>query len=234
MKVDFEFLSDEQIYRKLMREEIPSARESVFIATALVKQTQIEITKGEFGPFIQLVDDLIRRRVSVSILLAGKPSKSFMDSIARFPRVAAALQFRVCARNHMKIVLIDNARLYLGSANLTGAGMGRKSNDRRNFEFGLYTTDPRLIRRVSGMAEEIWLQKPCRSLSGHPALRIRAPPDSSRARDDRHDPEQLVFPARLAGRDSAFRRGRSGPEAPADARQLTRRGTVVALSVGGR
>lgn len=163
MKVDFEFLSDEQIYRKLMREEIPSARESVFIATALVKQTQIEITKGEFGPFIQLVDDLIRRRVSVSILLAGKPSKSFMDSIARFPRVAAALQFRVCARNHMKIVLIDNARLYLGSANLTGAGMGRKSNDRRNFEFGLYTTDPRLIRRVSGMAEEIWLQKPCRS-----------------------------------------------------------------------
>jgi len=163
MRIEFEFLTDEQIYRKMMREEIPSARESVLIATALVKQTQVEIRKGEFGPFLELADELIRRRVSVSILLAGKPTKGFLESIAKFPKVASEMSLRVCARNHMKIVLIDRDRLYLGSANLTGAGMGRKGNDRRNFEFGLYTSDPRLIRRVSEVAEQIWLQVPCRT-----------------------------------------------------------------------
>jgi phosphatidylserine/phosphatidylglycerophosphate/cardiolipin synthase-like enzyme len=141
VNVNLEFLTDDEIYHRVMREEIPGARRSVFIATALAKQTTIEISRGEFRPFMKLVDNLLARRVWVGILLAGKPSKGFLDSMASHPRVRERLEFRVCARNHMKIVLVDNERLYLGSANLTGAGMGRKSDDRRNFEFGLFTTD---------------------------------------------------------------------------------------------
>jgi phosphatidylserine/phosphatidylglycerophosphate/cardiolipin synthase-like enzyme len=34
----------------------------------------------------------------------------------------------------MKVVLIDGSRLYLGSANLTGAGMGLRGTGKRNFE----------------------------------------------------------------------------------------------------
>jgi len=203
MHVDLDFLTDERIYNRLMREEIPSARQSLFIATALVKQTQVEIRKGEFGPFIQLVDDLLRRHVSVSILLAGKPSKGFLDSIAKFPRVAAGLQFRLCARNHMKIVLIDNTRLYLGSANLTGAGMGRKGSDRRNFEFGLYTTDARLIRKVSEKAEAVWVKSPCAScqstrLCAFEHHRTRTALDAAGTRLALWDP-QRDWPRELAG-----------------------------------
>jgi len=83
--------------------------------------------------------------------------------MARFPRVLERLEFRVCARNHMKIVLVDNRSLYLGSANLTGAGLGRKSDDRRNFEFGICTTDGRIIDSVRRLSQEIWQQRPCGS-----------------------------------------------------------------------
>lgn len=161
MKVDLELLTDEQIYRKVMREEIPSARESVMIATALTKQTTVEIKKGEFAPFLQLVDDLLTRNVGVYLLFAGKPSRPFIDSLRTFPQVVAKMKTRLCVRNHMKIVLVDNARLYLGSANLTGAGLGRKGKHKRNFEFGFFTTDSRVIRKFSEMVQHIWEGSHC-------------------------------------------------------------------------
>ena len=38
--------------------------------------------------------------------------------------------------------------MYLGSANLTGAGLGAKGDDKRNFEIGVWTTSPSLIEAV--------------------------------------------------------------------------------------
>jgi hypothetical protein len=54
-------------------------------------------------------------------------------------------------------------RLYLGSANLTGAGMGSKQRHARNFEFGFYTIDRKLIARTSRVCGEIWLMNHCAS-----------------------------------------------------------------------
>ena len=38
--------------------------------------------------------------------------------------------------------------MYLGSANLTGAGLGAKADGRRNFEMGIWTESPALIDAV--------------------------------------------------------------------------------------
>jgi phosphatidylserine/phosphatidylglycerophosphate/cardiolipin synthase-like enzyme len=171
MRTEFEYIEDEQIYQVLMRNWIPRARRSVLVVTAITKQTTIELGAGGQAPFIELVDHLLGRGISVSILIAGKPSQPFLASLARYPRVLRALRspvggpqdslVRLCIRNHMKIVLVDGEKLYLGSANLSGAGMGRKKNEERNFEFGLLTTDPRQIATVGERVRQIWQGELC-------------------------------------------------------------------------
>ena len=43
---------------------------------------------------------------------------------------------------------MDGAWVYLGSANLTGAGLGAKADGRRNFEWGVWTQSPPMIEAV--------------------------------------------------------------------------------------
>ncbi|MCK4626834.1 MAG: phospholipase, partial [Phycisphaerae bacterium] len=51
--------------------------------------------------------------------------------------------------------------MYVGSANLTGAGLGAKSSRRRNFEAGVWTDELALIDPVADMLDEIWTGAHC-------------------------------------------------------------------------
>jgi phosphatidylserine/phosphatidylglycerophosphate/cardiolipin synthase-like enzyme len=66
-----------------------------------------------------------------------------------------------CPRVHIKAIIVDGTWLYIGSANLTGAGLGLKGDDKRNFEIGLVTEDFELLDRVQAMYEELWTGAPC-------------------------------------------------------------------------
>jgi len=161
MNVELELLTNEQIYERIMRMDIPRAQHSVLIATALVKQTIVEMGQGEYAPFMKLADGLIARGIKIFLLLAGNPSRPFLSSLRTFRQSLRGLSIRICVRNHMKVVLVDGAKLYLGSANLTGAGMGHKDKNKRNFEFGFFTRDDRMIKRIGKIIEEIWERKYC-------------------------------------------------------------------------
>ena len=71
-------------------------------------------------------------------------------------RQRGGLELKICPRVHFKCVLIDGAWLYLSSANLTGAGLGAKHTDGRNFELGFVTEDFDTIDRVTALYESIW------------------------------------------------------------------------------
>jgi phosphatidylserine/phosphatidylglycerophosphate/cardiolipin synthase-like enzyme len=62
---------------------------------------------------------------------------------------------------HAKAVIADGRWMYLGSANLTGAGLGAKSARRRNFEAGICTDDLTLIDPVLDMLDSIWSGAQC-------------------------------------------------------------------------
>ena len=62
---------------------------------------------------------------------------------------------------HFKAVIVDGAWAYLGSANLTGAGLGAKGEGRRNFELGICTEDFDTIDRVSALFEAVWSGAEC-------------------------------------------------------------------------
>ena len=66
------------------------------------------------------------------------------------------LTIRRCPRLHSKAVIIDARSMYLGSANLTGAGLGAKSDGRRNFEMGIWTTSPALVDGVMEQFNQLW------------------------------------------------------------------------------
>jgi hypothetical protein len=53
--------------------------------------------------------------------------------------------------------------MYLGSANLTGAGLGAKADGRRNFEMGIWTTSPELIDGVIDQFNLLWEGRHCAS-----------------------------------------------------------------------
>ena len=58
-------------------------------------------------------------------------------------------------------MIVDGTLAYSGSANLTGAGLGAKSDGRRNFEAGLVTTDPALVAAIMEQFDQVWMGARC-------------------------------------------------------------------------
>ena len=61
------------------------------------------------------------------------------------------------------MIVIDGALLYLGSANFTGAGLGAKSDGRRNFEMGIRTDDEWMLDVAQARFDAIWRGAECGS-----------------------------------------------------------------------
>jgi phosphatidylserine/phosphatidylglycerophosphate/cardiolipin synthase-like enzyme len=156
-------LSGSALYREVVLDKLAHARESVLIATANVKDMQVE-RGGRFASVLALLAELSARGVGLRILHAELPSRPFRASFEKRRRLTrGGLQLKICPRVHFKAVLVDGAWLYLGSANLTGAGLGAKGEDRRNFELGFCTEDFETVDRVQALFESVWSGAECAS-----------------------------------------------------------------------
>ena len=156
-----ELLSGTDLYRTVVLEKMAGARESVWIATANVKAMMVE-HGGRFAPVLGLFRTLARRGVELRLLHAELPSRPFRAAFDRSRTlVEGGLQLKICPRVHFKSVRVDGAWVYLGSANLTGAGLGAKHPDGRNFELGLVTEDFDTVDRVTALFESVWSGAEC-------------------------------------------------------------------------
>jgi phosphatidylserine/phosphatidylglycerophosphate/cardiolipin synthase-like enzyme len=149
---------------------IARARTAVWIATANVKQLLVEApigtrarAKGRYVPILDTLQSLCDRRVFVRLLHATPPSRPFREELAaRRGRLARPhFEMRACPRVHLKMIAIDGALLYLGSANFTGAGLGAKGDGRRNFEMGVLTDDEWLLDQAQARFDAIWRGAEC-------------------------------------------------------------------------
>ena len=68
----------------------------------------------------------------------------------------------LCPRIHFKMMIFDQSTAYIGSANLTGAGIGMKSGRMRNFESGVLTDDPGLVAAAAEHFDSVWRGARCR------------------------------------------------------------------------
>lgn len=169
--VAMELIGGRGHYERVIR-AVLEAHTSVWISTANVKALLIEDGRARPGrrrstrstsyvSILAMLDDLAARGVELRLLHAELPSRPFREELAQHPRLLGALALRRCPRVHLKVVVVDGALLYLGSANWTGAGLGAKGSGRRNFELGIVTDDAPLLDQVQAMYEQIWRGGEC-------------------------------------------------------------------------
>jgi phosphatidylserine/phosphatidylglycerophosphate/cardiolipin synthase-like enzyme len=160
-------LSDREHYEVLVARVVVTAKTSVWIATANLKDLHVEApagtrarARGRYVSMVGVLSDLARSGVEVRILHGGEPSGPFKESLGK-KTLPPKLELRRCPRVHLKIVAVDGAKLYLGSANFTGAGLGAKGDGRRNFEMGVLTEDDVLLDAAQERFERIWSGREC-------------------------------------------------------------------------
>ena len=164
IKPTFQLVShlSNQHYDQVILGGIKGAEKSVLIATANVKNLMVRRLKRYFS-IIETFARLCQKGVDIKILFARKPSQPFLDAMHKHPELEQEhFDMRLCARNHMKLVSIDNRTMYLGSANFTGAGLGLRARERHNFEMGMVTHDTAMIKEASDIFYDIWSGRMCK------------------------------------------------------------------------
>jgi phosphatidylserine/phosphatidylglycerophosphate/cardiolipin synthase-like enzyme len=157
-----EILSNEQIYEKLILHTIPKARKYIWIATADIKDMYVKNGKRMI-PFLEILGDFIKEGILVRIIHAKEPGVNFRTDFDKNPVLIKNLERMLCPRNHLKLVIIDGKYAFMGSANLTGAGMGAKSRNRRNFECGILTDDKKMVKEFIDIFDSIWIGTHCKT-----------------------------------------------------------------------
>ncbi|MEA2747995.1 MAG: hypothetical protein QOI41_2138 [Myxococcales bacterium] len=163
-------LMDGAHYEELIARAVTQAEVSVWISTANLKTMMVEApigsrarARGRYVSFFETLGELSRRGVDVCILHASPPSGPLQRELARLAKNASGIKMRRCPRVHLKMIAVDGKLLYLGSANLTGAGLGAKGDGRRNFEMGIVTDSESMLDAAQERFDRIWRGRECGS-----------------------------------------------------------------------
>ncbi|MBN9163771.1 MAG: hypothetical protein BGO98_43885 [Myxococcales bacterium 68-20] len=165
-------LVDGDHHEDLVMRAVAGATVSVWITTANLKTMLVEApigtrarARGRYVSFFESLGDLARRGVDVAILHASPPSGPLAKEMARLgargTSSSSSVRLRRCPRVHMKMIAVDGRLLYLGSANLTGAGLGAKGEGRRNFEMGIVTDSEAMLDAAQERFDRIWRGAEC-------------------------------------------------------------------------
>jgi len=156
------FLRDQELYESVVEERILGAEKSVDIATANVKEIRVR-RRGKFVSIVRIFEEMIGRGVSIRILHGAPPSRRFHEEVEASAELARCDRFEMmyCPRSHWKAVIADGRFVYAGSANLTGAGLGVKKAERRNFETGFVSSDPTIVAWHAAVFDRIWSTSLC-------------------------------------------------------------------------
>ena len=157
-----DYITDRDIYERVICGRIGKARKFVWIATSDLKDLHVG-KAGRMVPFLEILSDLVHRRVEIRLLHAKEPGPAFREDFDKYPNLIKGMERILCPRVHLKAVVVDGDFAYAGSANLTGAGMGAKSEHRRNFESGIITDDQRIVAKVMEQFDAIWRGTHCPS-----------------------------------------------------------------------
>lgn len=155
-----EYISDKDHYEKVI-EKIRGAKSLLWLGTADIKD--LHIAKGKDSePFLGLLSRLLNAGVEIRLIHAKEPGPAFREDFDRYKNLSTSLERMLCPRVHFKLIIIDGHWAYIGSANLTGAGMGMKSTSRRNFEAGILTDDQQLVESVMEHFDSVWRGEHCK------------------------------------------------------------------------
>ncbi len=155
-----EFISDIDHYNSVLA-RVAGVKFSLWIGTADIKDLHVKVGLSS-QPFLAVIAKLINRGVEVRLIHAKEPGPNFREDFDHYPQLVKGLERVMCPRVHFKILVFDQSVCYVGSANLTGAGMGMKSSNRRNFEAGILSNDPAILDAAIEEFDKVWRGSECR------------------------------------------------------------------------
>ncbi|MFV0521017.1 MAG: phospholipase D family protein [Mangrovibacterium sp.] len=157
--MSIKFITNEQLYHQAIL-PVSRAENFVWIGTADIKDLHVKQFHDTVS-FLSMLNDLVRKKISVRLLHAKEPGPNFRSSFDKYPLLAKNIEMQLCPRVHFKHIIIDGEYAYSGSANLTGAGLGMKSANNRNFESGIVTTNPQLVDSIMSQFDSVWMGSHC-------------------------------------------------------------------------
>ena len=97
---------------------------------------------------MEVLSDLVKKGVAIRLIHAKEPGPAFRQDFDKYPALIEGMERVLCPRVHFKIIIFDLKMAYVGSANLTGAGIGMKGENTRNFEAGILSTNKDFVKTL--------------------------------------------------------------------------------------
>lgn len=161
-RIMLKYIADKDHYTEVLS-RCSQVKHDLWIGTADLKDLYVGKSGGKVEPFLAVLDRLLKQGVEVRLLHAKEPGENFREDFDKYPGLWTRMERRLCPRVHFKIMIFDCSVAYIGSANLTGAGIGMKGEGNRNFEAGILTDDPQLVDVAADHLDSVWQGFRCKS-----------------------------------------------------------------------
>ncbi|MDO5615417.1 MAG: phospholipase D-like domain-containing protein [Cruoricaptor ignavus] len=154
------YISNSDHYKEVIEKSL-QVKQSLWIGTADIKDLYVKSGLQSTKPYLGGLSQLIEKGVETRLLFAKEPGQNFKNDFDQYPNLIKYLEKAVCPRVHFKMFVFDWQEVYIGSANLTGAGLGMKSANNRNFEAGILTDESQLVSQAMNQFDEVWIGNHC-------------------------------------------------------------------------
>ena len=158
--LEFQYIANENHY-DLVIEKIKSVKKTLWIGTADIKDLYVK-SGVSTKPLLEILSDLAKSGVEIRLIHAKEPGKAFREDFDKYPILIEGMERVICPRVHFKIIIFDLKTAYVGSANLTGAGLGMKGSNTRNFEAGVLSSNKDFVKQASNQFDQVWMGAHCK------------------------------------------------------------------------
>lgn len=157
---EFQYIANEDHYDKVIK-KIKDCTKTLWIGTADIKDLYVKDGRGT-KPLLEVLSDLAKRGVEIRLIHAKEPGPAFRQDFDKYPALIEGMERVLCPRVHFKIIVFDLKTAYVGSANLTGAGLGMKGENTRNFEAGVLSSNKDFVKNATEQFDSVWMGAHCK------------------------------------------------------------------------
>ena len=153
------YVADEEHYTEVFK-RMAEVKSYLKIATGDLKNFNVKVESEDGEETMRLCDfflSLVERGVQVQVVCM-KPFGFYLYAKENCPQLLESPLFdlRYNGQNHMKLFAFDDECVYIGSANITSAAIGKRASGKRNHEAGMLLWGENMIEAPLCHFDRVW------------------------------------------------------------------------------